>query len=222
MTRFGKNTLLRMIAAQGFVPLFYYEDLRVCKLVIEACFDGGCRVIEFTNRGEKALPMFAELAAHAHSLSPDMAFGVGSIVDLHAANAFVDSGADFVVGPSFCEETAAYCHDREVVYIPGCATLTEILRAERAGCELIKVFPASCLGGAEFIKAVRGPCPWLKLMPTGGVNDDPSELAKWFKAGVAAVGLGSNVISNSRMENEDYKGIGESVRNVASLIRTLR
>jgi len=218
----SKEKILRKIETQGFIPLFYHDDPAACQSVIKACFEGGCTVIEFTNRGERALSIFRKLIDFSRSLSSDIVLGVGTILDSDAASEFLNAGADFVVGPSFDEAIANYCNDQNTVYVPGCATLNEILKAEKAGMRLIKVFPAVCLGGPEFIKALRGPCPWLRLLPTGGVSDDPEELKEWFKAGAVAVGLGSNVISKSRIDAGDFASITESVRRVSDVIDAFR
>ncbi|NWF35561.1 bifunctional 4-hydroxy-2-oxoglutarate aldolase/2-dehydro-3-deoxy-phosphogluconate aldolase [Mariprofundus sp. KV] len=219
MAVFSKDHVQEQICTQGYVPLFFYSAVDANAQVAKACLEGGSRLIEFTNRGEGALELFASLVDSCRLLSPHLAVGAGSIIDADTAASFIAAGADFIVGPAMCEETLRCCEAAGVLYVPGCSTLNEILQAERLGVELIKVFPASCLGGVDYIKALLAPCPWLKLMATGGVSSEPEELARWFDAGVKAVGLGSNVISGVKIKAGDFDGIADSIRRVEKTIR---
>lgn len=218
----SRSKVLSLVETQGYIPLFFYQHPEKNKKIAHACFEGGSRVIEFTNRGEGAVQLFAQLVSECRNFSSELAVGAGSVTDPYTAAAFINAGADFIVGPSFCEKTAQLCNSKKIFYIPGCSTLNEILHAEKFGMELIKVFPASCAGGPAFIKAVLGPCPWLRLMPTGGVSTEPSELKQWFDAGAVAVGLGSNIISKLRIEQGDYEGITRSVGDLAHVIESFR
>lgn len=222
MPVFEKNSVLSLICGQGYVPLFYHDNVDDNRQVVLACFRGGSRVIEFTNRGESALTSFRRLVEDCRAISDTIAVGAGSIVDAETAAAFIEAGADFIVGPAMCEETFRCCEHAGVLYVPGCSTLNEILQAERLGMELIKVFPASCLGGVDYIRALLAPCPWLKLMATGGVSSEPEELMRWFDGGVQAVGLGSNVISRSLIDAGDFEAIANSIHRVSAAIRAAR
>ena len=150
-----------------------------------------------------------------------MAVGVGSVTDAAAASLYMQMGANFIVTPSFREDIAIVCNRRKVMWSPGCGSLTEINRAEELGCEIIKLFPGANYG-PSFVKAIRGPQPWTNVMPTGGVTLEKSNLEGWFNAGVTCVGMGSNLISQSVLENKDYSGLEHTVRETLALIKEIR
>jgi 2-dehydro-3-deoxyphosphogluconate aldolase / (4S)-4-hydroxy-2-oxoglutarate aldolase len=153
---------------------------------------------------------------------PDLMLGVGSVVDPGAASLYINCGASFVVGPLLNAEVARACNRRKIPYMPGCATLSEISQAEELGCEIVKIFPGKEVGGPGFVRSVRGPCPWVSIMPTGGVEPTEESLRAWFGAGVACVGMGSNLISKDLLAAGDYAGIASKVRNTLALIREIR
>ena len=205
----------------GLVPLYYHPDVALGKQVLQAVYKGGARLLEFTARGDFAHEVFAELSHFAKKELPELALGVGSITDAAAASLYMQLGAQFVVTPSLREDIALCCNRRKVLWSPGCGSLTEIGRAEELGCEIIKLFPGSVYG-PEFVKAVQGPQPWTKIMPTGGVSPDPDNLRAWFKAGVCCVGMGSNLISKSLLEQQDFEGLTNNTHQVLQTIRELR
>jgi len=178
------NTLIRT----GLVPVFYIDNLAEARQFMQMCADGGVRAFEFTNRGEAALSVFMGL----RNTFPNMLLGIGSIVDAPTATLYMAHGADFIVGPAFNADVATLCNQRKRAYIPGCATITEIQTAESYGVEMIKLFPAN-IYGAEFVKALQGPMPWTRIMPTGGVEPTEESIKTWFSAGVSCVGIGSNL-----------------------------
>lgn len=194
------NTLLDI----GLVPLFYHGDVTTSVELASACSRGGAKVIEFTNRGELASPVFAELVKHFAKADPSVILGVGSIVDAPTAALYLSTGANFIVGPNFNPEIAHLCNRRKILYIPGCATETEISTAEEHGAEICKIFPGETVGGPAFIKAVMAPCPWHRLMPTGGVDATEASVSGWIKAGAAAVGMGSKLITAQAVKDKDY------------------
>lgn len=205
----------------GLIPLFYHRDIEICKRVLKACYDGGSRVLEFTSRGDFAHEVFGELSKFAEAELPDMILGIGSLTDAASASLYMNLGAHFVVTPVFRKDIAIVCNRRKVLWSPGCGTLTEIAAAEEMGAEIIKVFPGSTLG-PEFVKAIKGPCPWTSLMPTGGVTPERENLEAWFKAGVSCVGMGSQLITKEFIKNKDFQGLEEHVRNTLSLIHQIR
>jgi 2-dehydro-3-deoxyphosphogluconate aldolase/(4S)-4-hydroxy-2-oxoglutarate aldolase len=178
-------------------------------------------VIEFTNRGDGAWRIFTDLLEHRRHNKVDVMLGAGSIVDAVSAGQYVNSGADFIVGPSFNREIAELCNRRKVAYIPGCGTLTEISKAEAAGVEMVKIFPGEVLG-PKFVKAVHGPQPWTSMMVTGGVLPDEANIKEWFDAGVAAVGLGSKLIRPDWISAGQYDRITETVSRILMWIRQQR
>lgn len=217
-----RMAVLNAMFDQGIIPVFYHPDAQVCKDVIQACADGGAKCVEFTNRGDFAPQVFAEVARHFAAADASVILGAGSIVDAPTAALYIASAARFVVGPLLNAEVARLCNRRKIPYSPGCGSASEINYAEELGCEIIKVFPGGSVGGPEFVKAVLGPCPWTRIMPTGGVDATEESLTRWFKAGVACVGIGSNLITKELLSKKDYKGIETKVRETISLVRAIR
>lgn len=205
----------------GMVPLFYHPDVALGKKVLRACYDGGARLMEFTARGDFAFEVFSELNKFAIKELPGMMMGVGSITDAAAASLFMQMGANFVVTPSLREDIAMVCNRRKVLWSPGCGSLTEINRAEELGCEIIKLFPGSTYG-PEFVKAIKGPQPWTKVMPTGGVTMEEPNLRAWFNAGATCVGMGSQLISREVLAGQDFAKLENEVRQTLSTIIKLK
>jgi 2-dehydro-3-deoxyphosphogluconate aldolase/(4S)-4-hydroxy-2-oxoglutarate aldolase len=186
------------------VPVFYNKDVEVCKKVVKACYDGGVRVFEFTNRGDFATLVFAELNNWAGTECPEMIMGVGSVIDEGTAAMYIALGANFIVSPLIDEATAKVCNKRKISWSPGCGSVTEIGRAHELGAEVVKIFPGSQVGGPGFVKAVKGPMPWTSIMPTGGVKPTEESLKDWFEAGVTCVGMGSQLFPKQELVNENY------------------
>ena len=221
MARFTRIQVAQVMDETGMVPLFYHKDPEVCQKVITACYKGGARLLEFTNRGDYAHEVFGEINKFAEKELPEMILGVGSVTDAGTASLYMQQGANFVVTPVFREDIAKVCNRKKVLWSPGCGSLTEIATAEEHGCEIVKIFPGSQLGPG-FVKAIKAPCPWTSVMPTGGVSTDPENLKAWFDAGVTCVGMGSKLISKELLANEDFEGLEKHVRNTLKLIRELK
>jgi len=213
---------LAAIIDQGVIPVFYHPDVEVCSKVIQACANGGAKCIEFTNRGDFAPHTFLELARHFAKADDSVIMGVGSVVDAPTAGIYIANGANFIVGPMTNPEVAKLCNRRGIPYSPGCGSATEISEAHELGCEIVKVFPGESVGGPSFVKAVLGPMPWTKIMPTGGVEATESSLREWFGAGIVAAGIGSNLITKKLLDAKDYDGIEKKVRETVALIKTIR
>lgn len=199
------------------VPVFYNKDAQTAKMVLKACYDGGVRVFEFTNRGDFAHEVFAEIVKYAAVECPEMALGVGSVVDAPTAALYIQSGACFIVGPMFNPEVARLCNRRMVPYSPGCGTMTEVGNAQEAGCDICKVFPGDVLGPA-FVKSLMAPMPWSKIMVTGGVEPSEENLLSWFRAGVFCVGMGSKLFPADRIKSGDWAYITEKCREALEII----
>jgi 2-dehydro-3-deoxyphosphogluconate aldolase / (4S)-4-hydroxy-2-oxoglutarate aldolase len=214
--------VLAAMMDQGVIPVFYHPDVEVCKNVIQACANGGAKCIEFTNRGDFAWHVFMEVTRHFQKVDPSVIMGVGSVVDAPTAALYMANGANFVVGPILNAEVARACSRHCIPYSPGCGSASEISEAHELGCEIVKVFPGSSVGGPEFVSNVRGPMPWTKLMPTGGVDPTEESLTKWFKAGIVAAGIGSKLITKEALAAKDYKGIEVKVAETIALIRKIR
>ena len=214
--------VLAAMIEQGVIPVFYHPDVEVCKNVIQACADGGAKCIEFTNRGDFAWHVFMQVTQHFQKADPSVIMGVGSVVDAPTAALYMANGANFVVGPILNAEVARACNRHCIPYSPGCGSASEISEAQELGCEIVKVFPGSSVGGPEFVSNIRGPMPWTKLMPTGGVDPTEESLTKWFKAGIVAAGIGSKMITKELLAAKDYKGIEKKVAETVALIKKIR
>ena len=221
MAKYDKQDVLSAIEQTGIVPVFYNADIEVSKNVLKACYDGGIRAFEFANRGDHAQEVFKELSKYAAAELPGMILGVGSVVDPGTAAIYLQLGANFVVGPLFNPEVAKVCNRRLVPYAPGCGTVTEVGFAQEAGCDLCKVFPGDVLGPA-FVKALRAPMPWSKLMVTGGVKPTRENLEAWFNAGVFCVGMGSNLFPKDLIAAGNWPGITALCREALDIVEKVR
>jgi 2-dehydro-3-deoxyphosphogluconate aldolase / (4S)-4-hydroxy-2-oxoglutarate aldolase len=206
----------------GAIPLFYHRDEEVCREVISACYRGGMKIFEFTNRGEFAHETFGSLVKWSREKLPDLVLGVGTVVDAGTCSLFIQMGAQFIVSPLLNEDMAKVCNRRKVLWIPGCATASEIGRAEELGAEVVKLFPGPTVGGAEFLKAYLGPCPWSNIMPSGGVTPDEENLSEWFGAGAFCVGMGSQLISKEILAVKDYGRLEDISRKAIGIIQKIR
>jgi len=211
----------QLMEEQGLVPLFFNSDVEVCKKVIKACYDGGARLLEFTNRGLFAHEIFSELSKYKIENLPGMALGIGSVQDAATASLFMHCGADFVVTASLKEDVALACNKRKVFWSAGCGTLTEISKAEELGCEIVKLFPGSVYG-PNMVKSVKAPQPWTKIMPTGGVSPTVENLTAWFEAGVTCVGMGSKLLSKELIADGKFDELQTNISKTLDLIKTVR
>jgi len=215
-------TVLAAMMEQGVIPVFYDPDIEVCKNVIQACANGGAKCIEFTNRGDFASHVFYDVTRHFAKADPSVIMGVGSIVDAPTAGIYIANGAKFIVGPLLNADVAKVCNRRAIPYSPGCGSATEIGDAQELGCEIVKVFPGSSVGGPDFVKNILGPMPWTKIMPTGGVEATEESLKAWFGAGIVACGIGSNLVTKALLDAQDYDGIEKRVADTVALIRKIK
>ena len=203
MSKFDKIAVLQKMAQTRMVPVFYDADAEVAQQVVRACYAGGVRAFEFTNRGDFAHEVFASVMKMVRRDCPELALGVGSVVDAPTAALYLQMGADFVVGPLLNEEVARVCNRRAVPYTPGCGTGPEVGPAQEGGCDLVKVFPGDVLG-PKFVKGLMAPMPWTKVMVTGGVEPTEENLQAWRKAGAFCVGMGSKLFPKERVAAQDW------------------
>ncbi len=221
MARFDKLAVMEKIGETGMVPVFYHKDVEVAKKVIKACYDGGVRAFEFTNRGDFAQEVFAECVKFAAKECPELALGIGSVVDAPTAAMYLQLGACFVVGPLFNPEIAPVCNRRLVPYCPGCGSVSEIGKAQELGCDLTKLFPGDVYG-PNMVKGLMAPMPWSKIMVTGGVSPDAENLRSWFKAGVYCVGMGSKLFPKDKVAAEDWQYVTDKCRECLDIIAEAR
>lgn len=206
MAKFDKLEVLKMMEAAPMVPVFYHKDAATAKAVLKACYDGGVRLFEFTNRGDFAHEVFEEVVKYAALECPEMAVGVGSVVEAATAALYMQLGACFVVGPLFNVDVAKTCNRRGVPYIPGCGSVSEVGWAQEAGCEVCKLFPGDVLG-PKLVKGMMAPMPWSKIMVTGGVEPNEANLKSWFDAGAFCVGMGSKLFPKDVIAASDWSAI---------------
>ena len=195
LTRYTKHQVIGKILEIGLIPVFYHKDLEVAKKIVVACRNGGARIVEFTNRGNFAYQVFGELEKWCSKKFPEVILGIGSVIEPATAALYINNGANFIVGPVFNRNISKICARRKVLYSPGCGTASEISEAEEMGSEIVKLFPGGIVG-PSFIKYLKEPCPWMKLMPTGGVDATRECVHEWIKAGAACLGFGSKIIRN--------------------------
>ena len=222
MARFTRIEVALKMKETGIIPVFYHKDIEVCKKILKACYNGGVRVFEFTNRGDFAHEVFAELNKYAEKETPEMILGIGSVIDAGTTSLYIQIGANFVVSPILNAEMAKVCNRRKIAWSPGCGSLTEISYAEELGAEVVKIFPGSQVGGPSFVKAVKGPFSWSSIMPTGGVEPTEENLKGWFDAGVHCVGMGSKLFSKNADGSYDYAALTAKVSETLALAKKLR
>lgn len=221
MAKFDQLAVWNKMQETGMVPVFYHKEAKVAQQVVKACYEGGVRVFEFTNRGDFAHEVFADVIRFSRAECPELALGVGSVIDAPTAALYLQLGADFVVGPMFNAEISRVCNRRSIPYIPGCGTVSEVSLAQETGCQICKIFPGDVLG-PKFVKGLRAPMPWSKLMVTGGVEPTEENLSAWFRAGVFCVGMGSKLFPSSTIADSDWTGITDKCRETLAIIQKIR
>jgi 2-dehydro-3-deoxyphosphogluconate aldolase / (4S)-4-hydroxy-2-oxoglutarate aldolase len=216
-----KDTLLKLIPEQGILPLYFYKDPEVSLEVLKALYRAGIRTVEYTNRGEAALQNFKKMRELCDTELKDMYLGIGTIKNGEMAQTFIDAGADFIICPGLVEEVARVADQNNLLWVPGCMTPTEIIRAESLGAKMIKLFPGNILG-PQFMSAIKTLFPDLLFMPTGGVDLDKENISKWLKAGVCAVGMGSKLVSKDLLEQKNYTKIEELARQALEILKAVK
>jgi len=222
MARFSRSQVWSTMEELGLVPLFYEADVEVAKNLAMAISAGGGKVIEFTNRGDRAFEVFRELVVYLEKEDPSVVLGVGSVLDPATAGLYINLGANFIVGSVLNPDVAKICNRRKIAYFPGCGSASEVSAAEELGVEICKVFPGSELGGPSFVKAIKAPCPWSKIMPTGGVKAEYNNIKAWFDAGVTCIGMGSDLARKDLIQAGDWDAITALTAQCLSWVRQAR
>lgn len=217
---FEPQKVYQTLAGAPIVPVFYNPDAALTCQIIKACYDGGIRAFEFTNRGEKAKEVFKVLREYISTNYPEMALGIGTVFNAIQAEEFIALGADFVVQPCTSTDVAEVCAAQNIAWMPGAMTVSEVYNASTSGAEIVKIFPGNVVGSG-FVKALKGPLPNVKVMVTGGVEPTPESLKEWFGAGVSAVGIGSQLFPKSVVEAGNFEEITQKIKTLLNYYQTL-
>jgi 2-dehydro-3-deoxyphosphogluconate aldolase/(4S)-4-hydroxy-2-oxoglutarate aldolase len=222
MSQFTRIQVAGKLAETGILPLFYNSNAEIVCKTVKACYEGGARLFEITNRGDFAHEVFRDVIKYTSKNMPGMIIGIGSIIDAPTAALYLQMGADFIVSPILNHEIAKVCNRRKTLWIAGCSTLTEISQAEEWGAEIVKLFPADKISGPDFIKAVKGPMPWTSVLPTGGIEATEESIKPWILAGAVCVGMGSGLITKKIIADENFNKLRDDVASVIAIIKKLR
>ncbi len=222
MSRFTRIEVALKLKESGIVPVFYNSNPDTAIKIVEACYKGGFKVMEFTNRGDFAHEVFATINKYAAKEFPEMILGIGSILEEATAALYIQLGANFIVSPMLNPQIARICNRRKIMWMPGCGSVSEISEAEELGAEVVKIYPGSQVGGPKFIASVKGPMPWCNMMPTGGVEPTEDNLKAWFDAGVYCVGIGSNLITSELVKSGNFAKLEEDSKNLLALLKKVR
>lgn len=206
--------------ASGLIPVFYHPDLETCKAVLNTAYKAGIQVFEFTNRGPNALEIFHELIKSSKEYK-NFHLGIGTIFSTSEAEEFIKAGAEFVVSPAFIPELGKYCSDKDIIWIPGCGSITEIHNADKLEAPMIKIFPGNVLGSG-FVKAAKAVMPKVRMMPTGGVKPSIDSLSSWFQAGVSCVGMGSQLFPKGIINNKEFDDLESLISDVLMMIKSIK
>lgn len=217
---FSRSQIISSMKATGIVPMFYHGEREVARKIVDVSYQGGVRVIEFTNRGPHAFEVFKDLLQYAEQYS-GLIIGIGTILDPKTTEKYIKAGAHFIVSPILRPEMADVCRKHDKMWIPGAATITEIVNAKLLGADIIKIFPASVLGPG-FVSSVLPVVPDLQLMATGGIEPNLSSLSAWFKAGIVCAGLGSQLITKEILAKEDWATLKHKVADSITIIQQIR
>jgi 2-dehydro-3-deoxyphosphogluconate aldolase/(4S)-4-hydroxy-2-oxoglutarate aldolase len=215
----NKDKIIQAIIKQGVLPLYFHPDEEISIRILQALYESGIRVVEYTNRGKQALKNFRSIKKETYKQFPDLILGLGTVLDLKTAGKGIQNGADFLVSPGYSKELSKFLNDENMLWIPGCMTATELIQVQDDGLSFIKLFPANILGPA-FVKSVREVFPDLLFIPTGGV--DYENLQSWFNAGVSAVGIGSSLITKSIIDHKDFDLLKSNTAMLMQRIAAIR
>lgn len=217
---FSKEEVIGVMRDTGIVPLFTHDNAEDAQQVVEAAYRGGVRAFEFTNRRPNSFEVFSHLVRERRKF-PDLMLGIGTVMDGPTTQKFIDAGADFIISPILKTEMAEVCKKNNISWIPGCATLTEIVTAKEHGAAVIKVFPGSVLGPG-FVSAILPVVPDLRLMITGGVEPAKENLTAWFQAGAMCVGMGSQLFTKDILQNRNWTLLTQRVTQSLELVKQIR
>ena len=213
----SKAEILARIKDVGIVPVVRAESADEALRAIDAIREGGIDILEITMTVPGALRLIEDVSRR---LGKDAVVGAGTVLDAETARACILAGAQFVVSPAWSAATIACCRRHGVPIFPGALTPTEVLAAWEAGADMVKVFPASALGGASYIKALKAPLPQIDLIPTGGVN--LATAADFIKAGSTALGVGADLVDLKALREGKAALVTERARKLVEIVRKAR
>lgn len=210
-----KEQVISRICDCGIVAVVRAENTEVAHKITEACIEGGVAAIEMTFTVPGAHKVIEDLAKTY--TNGEIILGAGTVMDSETARIAILAGAEYIVSPYFDAETAKLCNRYRVPYMPGCMTIKEVVEAMEAGADIIKLFPGEAFG-PKMIKAIKGPIPYVKIMPTGGVSVD--NVDEWIKAGAVAVGAGGALTGGAK--TGDYAAITKAGKEFVAKIKEAR
>ncbi len=211
-----KAKVLAKLKAIGLVPVLRAGSVAQALALAEAIAAGGVTVIEVTMTVPGAIEVMRRLAKDR----PDILIGAGTVLDAETARMCILEGAQFVVSPALHLKTIEMCHRYSVAVLPGALTPTEIVNAWQAGADVVKVFPASAMGGAPYLKSLKAPLPQVELIPTGGVSLATAK--DFLKAGAFALGVGADLADARAIAEGRPEAVTESARRYLAVVREFR
>jgi len=211
-----KAAVLKELREIGLVPVLRAGSIEQAVALAEAIAAGGVTVLEVTMTIPGALQVIRRLTKErSHIL-----IGAGTVLDAETARMCIQEGAQFVVSPALNFKTIEMCHHHSVAVLPGALTPTEIVNAWQAGADVVKVFPASAMGGAKYLTALKGPLPQIEMIPTGGVT--LANAAEFLAAGAFALGVGSDLVDVTAMAAGRPEVVTETARKYLAIVRDFR
>ena len=212
-----KAEITKKIVDIGIVPVVRAASAAQAIAAAEAVCAGGISVVEVTMTVPGAVEVIAQLVK---TMGSAVLVGAGTVLDAGSARRCLDAGAQFLVSPGFDLETVKFANSQGVPMIAGALTPTEVITAWNAGSDLVKIFPCGNVGGAKYIKALKGPLPQIPMVPTGGVN--LTTAAEFIQAGSAAVGVGGELILAAALKSGNTREITELAKQYVSIVREAR
>jgi len=201
-SRRQKQEVLAALRDGGIVPVIRADSADTALRIVDALVSGGIRTLEITMTVPDAI---GAIKAVSDRFGSSVLLGAGTVTSRALAEGSLDAGAEFLVTPCVVPDVIAVAKERDVAVLPGAMTPTEVFAAWSAGGDIIKIFPASNVGGASYLKALKGPFPHIKLCPTGGVN--LQTIGDFVKAGASAVGVGGELVSKAAIDRGDFDEI---------------
>jgi 2-dehydro-3-deoxyphosphogluconate aldolase/(4S)-4-hydroxy-2-oxoglutarate aldolase len=211
-----KEQIVAKLREIGLVPVLRAESEEQALGIASAIADGGVTVLEITMTVPGAIRVMARLTKER----PDILIGAGTVLDAETARMCMLEGAQFVVSPALNLKTIEMCHRYSIPVLPGALTPTEVVTAWQAGADVIKVFPASALGGAKYLKSLKVPLPQVEMIPTGGVSLATAK--EFLEAGSFALGVGADLVDTKAMAEGKPEKITESAKKYLEIVREFR